>query len=104
MADSDAVRSRRKRLHAANDHSACSARCDARRGLVAVAAAGDAGVDVPGSLARLARRLEAAHEADPGNAVVARVLKDTLALIGSGEPAAGDDRMDFLRELAAQVP
>jgi hypothetical protein len=84
MADSDAVRSRRKRLHAAGDHSICG-RCGGRRAVVAVPAAGGAPVDPDAALEALARRLEAAHEADPGDAQVARVLKDTLLALRAGE-------------------
>ena len=48
-------------------------------------------VDAQASLEALARRLEAAHEASPGDAQVARVLKDVLlAIRGPGE---GDDEL-----------
>jgi hypothetical protein len=44
--------------------------------------------DATAALERLAVRLEAAHKADPGDAALARVLKDTLlALRGPGEDA-----------------
>jgi hypothetical protein len=93
MADSDALRSRRKRLHAAGDHSLCR-RCDGRSAVAAVPVPGDARVDPSVSLERLAARLEAAHEADPSDAAVARELRATLlALRGSGDKAD--------RELAA---
>jgi hypothetical protein len=98
MTDSDAVRSRRKRLHAAGDCSLC--RHDGRS-VVAAPVAGDA-VDPLVSLRRLAARLEAASEADPGNDRVARVLKDTLATLAGLAPAA-DDGLEDLRELA-RVP
>jgi hypothetical protein len=85
MADSNAVRSHRKRLHAAGDHSLCR-RCDGRGAVAVPPVAGDAQVDPGVSLERLAARLEAAHEADPGNAQVARELRATLlALRGPGE-------------------
>jgi hypothetical protein len=49
-------------------------------------AARDTPVDPRVSLERLAGRLEAAHEADPADAAVARELRVTLlALRGSGE-------------------
>lgn len=49
-------------------------------------------VDAQASLEALARRLEAAHEDSPGDAQVARVLKDVLlALRGPGEGA--DDEL-----------
>ena len=85
MADSNALRSRRKRLHAAGDHALCR-RCDGRGAAGLPPAAGDAPVDPRAALEALARRLEAAHEQDPGNAQLGRVLKDVLmALGGQGE-------------------
>jgi hypothetical protein len=87
MADSNALRSKRKRQHAAGDHSLCR-RCDGRSAVVVPPAPGDAGIDPGVSLARLAARLEAAHEADPSDAAVARELRVTLlALRGIGEGA-----------------
>jgi hypothetical protein len=90
MADSDAVRSRRKRAHAAGDHSLCR-RCkglSAPGPVPAPPAPGDARVDPGASLERLAARLEAAHEANPSDAAVARVLKDVLVVLrGPGETA-----------------
>lgn len=91
MADSNAVRSRRKRLHAANDHSECR-RCDGRRPLSAVPAASApaaTGTDPRARLESLAARLEAAHEDDPSDAMLARVLKDVLLALGAA-PAKGD--------------
>ncbi len=64
-------------------------------------------VDARASLERLARRLEAAHEADPGNAPAARVLKDVLLALGAGErggDADEDDPLAELAELADAVP
>jgi len=88
MPDTDAVRSRRKRAHAAGDHSLCRRRCDAR-GAPPLPPAGDAARVGPAvSLERLAARLESAHEADPGNAAVARELRATLLVLrGPGETA-----------------
>ena len=45
------------------------------------------GLDPAAALLRLARRLEAAHEAEPGNANLARELRVTLQVL------AGDDAM-----------
>jgi hypothetical protein len=99
VADSDAVRSRRKRLHGQGDHSECR-RCGARRAVLTVpvlqeTAEGHAGtpegpVDAQASLEGLARRLEAAHVASPGDAMLARVLKDVLLALGA-TPARADD-------------
>ena len=102
MADSDALRSRRKRLHAAGDCSLC--RHDARGRLASVPAGDAAPVDPPGELRALARRLAAAHEADPADAAVARVLKDTLCTLAGMSPAGAADPLGDLRELAARVP
>jgi hypothetical protein len=103
MADSNAVRSRRKRAHAAGDHSLCR-RCDGRGATVALPVGGDAPVDARESLEALARRLEAAHEADPGNAAVARELRATLLALPAGETPADDDPLSELRALAESVP
>ncbi len=88
MADSDALRSRRKRLHAAGDHHLCR-----HRGALGAPpgppVSGDAelgAVDALAALEAQARRLEAACEANPGSAALERELRATLlALRGSGE-------------------
>jgi hypothetical protein len=100
MPDSDAVRSRRKRLHAAGDHSQCGRRCDARVIPVAFPSSGAPGEHAPGpraALERLAQRLEGAHAADPADAAVARELRMTLQALGAGE-SAQDDAAAFLAE------
>jgi hypothetical protein len=95
-ADSDAVRSRRKRAHARGDCSLC--RHGPARGaaaapgvLVALPAPSGAPVDPRVSLERLAARLEAAHEQDPGNAGLAGELRRTLAALSGEDPDAGFD-------------
>jgi hypothetical protein len=96
VTDSDAVRSRRKRLHAAGDHSLCRhvlrGGAAAAAGLL-VALPGPSGgpVDPHASLEALALRLEAAHEADPGNAMVARELRATLVTLSAPEDDLGFD-------------
>ena len=107
MAESDAVRSRRKRRHAAGDHGMCRSSCDRRPpGRAPAGAAAEAGpcTDPAAALAALAGRLMAACEADPGNAALARECRVTLlALAGldggedDGDPLAG------LRALAESV-
>jgi hypothetical protein len=83
MADSDAVRSRRKRLHAAGDCSLCRHRGPTAP--VPAPVAVGSGMDAQEALERLAARLDAAHEQAPGDAALGRVLKDTLvALRGAG--------------------
>ena len=104
MADSSALRSRRSRAHAAGDHSLCR-RSAACASLVPAGPVRDAApcADTAGALARLAGRLEAAHVADPGNALVARELRACLLALpapGDGE----DDPLEELSDLAGVVP
>jgi hypothetical protein len=102
VADSDALRSRRKRLHAAGDHSLCR-RCGALRGIpvARVPAGGPEGqVDAVAALERQARRLEAACEADPGSAALERELRATLLVLRGGE-AADDDLARFDAEFSS---
>lgn len=84
MADSEAARQRRRRAHAAGDHSLCTTRCDT----AAVTATEDAApvTDPAGELAELAGRLVAAHRADPGRADLGRVLLQVLQAMGGQEP------------------
>jgi hypothetical protein len=104
MPDSDALRSRRKRLHAAGNHSLCR-RCASAPVLAALPEAVAAPVDTLASLEGLARRLEAAHEADPANSRLAAELRATLLALRAQapppEPVA--DPMEELRALAADV-
>jgi len=95
VADSDALRSRRKRAHAAGQHHLCR-RCDALSGPLPPAplpARDGAGIDPRARLEQLAVRLQTAHAADPSDAAVARVLKDVLLALlpPPGAPDAGDD-------------
>lgn len=85
MADSNAVRSRRKRQHAANDHSECTTRCRARRlaAVPAVTVTVPDDFDPAAEMRRLAGRLAAAYAADTGNAALARELRATLLAIKS---------------------
>src|SRR5579862_5743338 len=90
MADSEAVRSRRKRMHAAGDHSLCR-RCAAvrtgevpSRGLVPVPDGPEGpAFDPAAELRELAARMAAAHREDPSNAILGAELRKTLVeLIG----------------------
>jgi hypothetical protein len=102
MADDGATRTRRWKLHKQGDHSECKRGCGARRPLAAVPAAGvpgDARVDPAASLRALALRLEAAHEEDPGNALLARELRVTLQAIGAPEQGAGGELGAFLARI-----
>lgn len=92
MADSDALRSRRKRLHAKEDHHLCRhGPGGAAARLAAVPAGDDMPVDPRASLERLARALEAAYTADPGNGTLARELRMTLQALAGDDPDAGFD-------------
>lgn len=99
MADDGATRTRRWKAHKQGDHHLCGPRCAARSVPAAVFVPGDAGdgpVDALASLQRQARRLEAACEADPGNAALERVLKETLLALRGPERADDDGELGAL--------
>src|SRR5215813_5731257 len=101
MADSAALRMRRSRAHKAGDHSLCRPNCSPPLAVVLAEVADPGGpLDVEESLRALARRLEAAHIADPANAVVARELRATLLALPGEEEA---DPMAELRAFSARV-
>ena len=60
---------------------------------------GDTGMDPAASLRALALRLEAAHEEDPGNALLARELRVTLQAIGAPEEGGGGELGAFLARI-----
>jgi hypothetical protein len=100
MADSNALRQRRKRSHAAGDHSPCR-----HRGVLAAVEAGPgAWFDAGGEMTRLAGWLEAAHIADPGNAAIARELRLTLLALAGQKPDEGDPVLAELMAMAAGTP
>jgi hypothetical protein len=76
LADSEALRSRRKRAHAAGDHRLCRANCAALK-LAAPVAAGEV-TDAAAEMRQLAARMAEAHRADPGNAILGAELRKTL--------------------------
>jgi hypothetical protein len=93
MADDGATRTRRWKAHKQGDHHLCGARCAALRAPVTVLVPGDAGdgpVDAQAALQRQARRLEAACEAEPGNAALETTLTATLLALGA-TPGKADD-------------
>jgi hypothetical protein len=108
MADSDALRTRRKRMHAAGDHSLCR-RCAAVKapgGVLgpvplspeAAAAIADAETELRG----LAERLKATNEADPANSLIARELRMTLqVLLESEKRGARPGKADGIGTAAA---
>jgi hypothetical protein len=99
MPDSDATRSRRYRLHRGGDHSQC--RHDRVQAIQAVPDLPEGDLDAQAELVALARRLAAAHEADPGNAAVARELRMTLQVLEA--PGPDVDPLEELRELSRRV-
>jgi hypothetical protein len=98
MADSEAVRSRRKRLHAQGDHSMCSPRRECAKpklaAVVQMPAVGD-DFDPVVQMRELAGRLVAAHTQDPANAALARELRVTLLALPSAPE--GPDALDLLK-------
>ena len=79
--------------------AALAARRESRLSRGFTALAGDFGgdLDPAASLRALARRLEAAHEEDPSNAMVARELRATLLVLGSGSGKPAPDIADAIR-------
>jgi hypothetical protein len=107
LADSEAVRSRRKRLHAAGDHSLCR-RCAVVTGKApSNVATLPPPVPVPGldpvaELRDLAAELHAAYRADTSNAMLARECRSTLALLMPKDAGKADaDLTGLLRALQA---
>jgi hypothetical protein len=89
LADSDALRMRRSRAHRRGDHSLCRS-CAALK-LVAPPVDAAPVADPVAEMRRLAARVVAAHEKDPGNANLAREARMTLqALMGPGETVDSD--------------
>jgi hypothetical protein len=86
MADSGALRQQRYKHHRAGDHRYC--RHGPRPALAALPDP-DPGEDLDpaAELRRLADRLTAAHEAEPGNAALARELRATLQALAPGAGA-----------------
>jgi hypothetical protein len=106
MPDSEAVRSRRKRAHAAGDHHLCR-RCQVvkPRPVAAVAdlppGIGEV-TDAPSELRQLAYRMAEAHRMDPANAILGRELRVTLqALIPKGDADADADLTGLFGALQA---
>jgi len=106
VADSDALRQRRRKAHVQGDHSLCR-RCTAthppRPAVVPDLPAGSGEVtDAPSELRQLAYRLVTAHQGDPGNAILARELRATLLeLIPKGEASRDADLTGLFGALQA---
>lgn len=106
MADSDRLRQQRRRRHLAGDHSVCRDGCQARRQIPRrvepVLAGSGENLDRAASLRWLAGQLQAAYEADPSNALLAKELRATLlALPPAGDAAAAAEWAAFQQEVAS---
>lgn len=89
MADSDALRQRRRKAHVHGDHSLCR-NCAALK-LAAPVLAGEV-TDAPSELRQLAHRMAEAHRADPSNAILGAELRKTLLeLMPKGKADADAD-------------
>jgi hypothetical protein len=100
MADSEAVRSRRKRAHASGDHRLCRRDCAALK-LAAPVAVGEV-TDARAELRQLAARMAEAHRADPGNAILGAELRKTLLeLMPKGKQDADADLTGLFGALQA---
>ena len=96
MADSDALRQRRRKAHISGDHSLCR-RCAAVKPPLEPFPSGmqaETIADAETELRRLAARLVTAHEHEPANAIVARELRMTLQALMP--KAAADDGIGAL--------
>jgi hypothetical protein len=103
IADSEALRAQRYRLHRAGDHSLC-VRCAVLRAGPGAASEAVPVTDPAKGLRLLAGQLTAAYGADLGNALLARELRMTLqALLGARDGARGmdGDLADLFAELGA---
>jgi hypothetical protein len=99
LADSGALRTQRYKCHKAGDHSLCrhapgAEGQDGHPPAVPVS-------DPIGELRRLAGRLRDAHEADPGNALIARELRMTLQALTGGRGDGDAELESLFAELGA---
>jgi hypothetical protein len=106
VADSDALRQRRRKAHVQGDHSMCRRCAVVKPPPVAVVpdlAPGTGEVtDAPSELRQLAWRMAEAHRADPANAILGRELRMTLqALIPKGDEKADADLTGLFGALQA---
>jgi hypothetical protein len=106
VADSEALRQRRRKAHVQGDHSLCR-RCTVVKPRpvfpVADLAPGCGEVtDAALELRQLAFRLVAAHQADPANGILAKELRATLvALLPKGKQDADADLTGLFGALQA---
>jgi hypothetical protein len=99
LADSGALRTQRYKRHKAGDHSLCR-RCDGPAPPRLLSRAVSVS-DPIGELRRLAGRLRDAHEADPGNALIARELRMTLQALTGGRGDGDAELESLFAELGA---
>lgn len=108
MADSDAVRQQRRRRHRAGDHSMCRRDCGDGGGSLRIApvpAGAGRDLDPAAALRDLAVQLQAAYDADPGNALLAKELRTTLLALSPSREAGVDAEFKLLmQELSRPVP
>lgn len=96
MPDSGGVRSRRKRLHDANDHSECTSQCAAVRAEVDISDA-EPVTDSKAELALLAGQILAAYRSDPMNAMLAKEARQALQQMGADTVPQSDDVDEIAR-------
>jgi hypothetical protein len=97
MADSNAVRSRRKRQHAQGDHSICRHPRDLpARPVAAMSDLDPDDLDPVAEMRALAGRLVQACSEDRGNPSLARELRNTLLALAGMVPDDEDDELAAL--------
>jgi hypothetical protein len=95
LADPPSLRMRRSRAHKAGDHSLC-VRCAVKRADPEVVKSAKPVSDPVAGLKLLAGQLTAAYSADPGNALLARVLLDALRALMPKESSLDGELAEFL--------
>lgn len=104
VADSDAVRSARKRAHQRGDHHLCRHPPEHPARSLTVLPVPAAVELVPrDELVRLAVALTAAYEADPANANLARELRNTLLAIPAPDPDEDDPLLAIRRRYSERM-
>jgi hypothetical protein len=102
MPDSDALRARRYRAHRAGDHHLCRHLAAVPLSLDASNATSADDLDPRAEMRQLAARLIDAHQADRGNAALAREARATLLALAGMAPDDEDD--EFAALLSQPVP
>jgi hypothetical protein len=101
MADSDAVRARRRRAHLRGDHHDCGARCTARR--VAIAAAASGAETVTEAVDAFAAAVSGWPDEDPRRVELALGRAFAARLdAGDGDWRMGEQLVQMMRSLAVE--